>query len=86
MAAGMLGALLLAPTAAGAHPRIAVGGVVGVPAWPAPGYPYGLAGPAPLPWAGDDATLPPGWVAGRWEWRRDRDGDRYPVWTPPHLR
>ena len=82
-----LGVLLLSmPAPASAHARVFVGGVFGFPGpYPYPyAYPYYYPYPAPYPWAYPD-TPPPGWVPGRWEWRSDQWGRRYPAWIPAHL-
>lgn len=84
MAAALLAAI---PATASAHARFVGAGVVALPLWP-PAYPYAywVDPPVPPPWAVYDATLPDAWQPGRWEWERDSEGRRYPVYVPAHLR
>jgi hypothetical protein len=84
--------LVLATGPALAGPRVIVGGVYGVPAYPFgyPYYPYPYSYPYPYPYPaypyyGPYSVPPPGWVAGHWEWRQNPSGQSVRVWIPPYL-
>jgi hypothetical protein len=70
---------------AGARPRVFIGGVLGGPYPYAYPPPYYYAYPPPYGWAPYPGSPPPGWMAGHWERRYDREGRSYDVWVPPHL-
>jgi hypothetical protein len=74
-----------APATAQLQGRVFIGGFAAPYFYPFPFFPAYYPYPYWGYGYGAYGIPPPGWAAGRWEWRSDSEGRHVRVWVPSHL-